>query len=61
MSKFIDINYLVVKVRSQEREISIEHMGTNSMLADPHTKGLNPKVFHVHTAHKDLAPNVALV
>ncbi|XP_034684099.1 secreted RxLR effector protein 161-like [Vitis riparia] len=32
-------------------QISIEHIGTNSMIADPLTKGLPPKVFHEHTAH----------
>lgn len=31
--------------------MSIEHIGTNSMVADPLTKGLIPKVFHEHTAH----------
>ena len=30
---------------------SIDHIGTNSMIADSLTKGLPPKVFHEHTAH----------
>ena len=50
-SKFIDIKFLVVKERVQSALISIEHIGTNSMIADPLTKGLPPKVFHEHTAH----------
>ena len=50
-SKFIDIKFLVVKERVQSRLISIENIGTNSMIADPLTKGLPPKVFHEHTAH----------
>ncbi|CAN0826732.1 Copia protein [Linum grandiflorum] len=41
-SKFIDFKYLVVKERVQNREISIEHIGAKSMLADPLTKGLSP-------------------
>ena len=45
-SKFIDIKFLVVKERVQNRQISIEHLGTNSMIANPLTKGLPPKVFH---------------
>ena len=49
-SKFIDIKFLVVKERVQNGQISIEHLGTNSMVADPLTKGLPPKVFHEHTA-----------
>ena len=50
-SKFIDIKFLVIKERVQSGLISIEHIGTNSMIADPLTKGLPPKVFHEHTAH----------
>ena len=49
-SKFIDIEFLVVKERIQEGQVSIEHIGTNSMIADPLTKGLPPKVFHEHIA-----------
>ncbi|XP_068651606.1 secreted RxLR effector protein 161-like [Aristolochia californica] len=33
------------KKRVQDRQISIEHIGTDSMLADPLTKGLTPKNF----------------
>ena len=29
---------------------TIEHLGTNSMIVDPLTKGMLPKVFHEHTA-----------
>ena len=50
-SKHIDIKFLVVKERVQSGQISIEHLGTNSMIADPSTKGLPPKVFHEHVAH----------
>ena len=50
-SKFIDIKFLVVKERVQSRLLSIEHIGTNSMIIDPLTKGLSPKVFHEHSAH----------
>ncbi|KAH9782842.1 hypothetical protein KPL71_009093 [Citrus sinensis] len=49
-SKHIDIKFLVMKERVQSGQISIEHIGTNSMIADPLTKGLPPKVFHEHTA-----------
>ena len=45
-SKHIEIKFLVVKERVQSRQISIEHIGTNSTIADPLTKGLPPKVFH---------------
>ena len=50
-SKHIDIKFLVVKERVQSGQISIEHIGTNSMIADPFTKGLPPNVFYEHTTH----------
>ena len=50
-AKHIDIKFLVVKERVQSEKISIEHIGTNSMIIDPFTKGLPPMVFHEHTAH----------
>jgi len=50
-SKHIDIKFLVVKERVQSGQISIEHLRTNSMITDPLTKGLPPKVFHEHVAH----------
>ena len=50
-SKFIDIKFVVVKERVQSGLISIENIGTNSMIAYPLTKGLPPKVFHEHFAH----------
>ena len=49
-SKHIDIKFLVVKKRVQSGQLSIEHIGTNSMVADPLTKGVPPKVFHEYTA-----------
>jgi transposase InsO family protein len=50
-SKHIEIKFLAVKERVQSGQVSIEHIGTNSMVADPLTKGLIPKVFREHTAH----------
>ena len=50
-SKHIDIKFLVVKERVQSNLVSIEYIETNSMLADPLTKGLTPKVFHEHTVY----------
>ena len=34
--------------------MSIEHIGTNSIIKDPLTKGLSPKVFIEHIAHMDV-------
>ena len=38
--KYIDIKLLVVKERIQYGQLSIEHIGTNSIIADLLTKGL---------------------
>ncbi|XP_040945792.1 secreted RxLR effector protein 161-like [Gossypium hirsutum] len=50
-SKHIDITFLVLKERVQNGQISIEHIGTNSIIVDLLTKGLPPKVFHKQTTH----------
>ena len=50
-SKHIDIKFLVVKERGQSIQISIEHLGTNSIIVNPLTKGLPPKAFQDHVAH----------
>ncbi|KAL0455017.1 UNVERIFIED_CONTAM: hypothetical protein Slati_0840900 [Sesamum latifolium] len=46
----MEIKFLVVKEIIQSGKLSIEHIGTNSMIADPLTKGLSPEMFHEHTA-----------
>ena len=48
-SKHIDIKFMAVKERIQSGQICIEHIGTNSIVIDPLTKELAPKVFHEHT------------
>ncbi|RDX67188.1 Copia protein, partial [Mucuna pruriens] len=53
-SKFIDIKFLVVKERVQNKQISIEHIGTSFMLADMLTKALIPKA---NTSGKVMVPN----
>ena len=49
-----------MKERVQNKQICIEHIGTDSMLADPLTKGLVPKVFHEHIVHMGVIPNSTL-
>jgi hypothetical protein len=44
-SKHIDLRYLIVRKRVQDRTINLEHIGTKGMLADPLTKGLPPHIF----------------
>ena len=49
-SKYMNIKFLFIKEKVQSGHMSIEHIGRNSMIADPLTKGLSPKMFHEHTA-----------
>ena len=42
VAKHIDIKYYVVKDRVRYHIISLEHIRTEKMLADPLTKGLHP-------------------
>ena len=49
-SRYIGIKFLIVKKRVQSGHIFIEHIGTNSMIADLLTKEVTLKVIHKHTA-----------
>ena len=40
-----------MKERIQDSQLSIEHIGTNSMIADPLTKRVPPMVFHEHVTY----------
>ena len=57
-SKHIDLKYRVVKERCQDRTIKIEHIRTNSMLADPLTKGLPPNMFKKHVTNMGLVDSL---
>ena len=50
-SKHIDIKFLVVKERVHNGQLSIEHIGTNSMIADSLTKGLPPSILLVWVSY----------
>ena len=47
-AKYIDIKYIVVKDKVRDHVISLEHISTEKMLADPLTKGLPPNMFREH-------------
>ena len=49
-TKHIDIKYYVVKDKVRDHQISLEHISTTKMLADPLTKGLPPNLFMEHVA-----------
>jgi hypothetical protein len=47
-TKHINIRFYVVKEKLQDQTISLEHIGTKKMIADPLMKGLPPNVFREH-------------
>ena len=53
-AKHIDITYYAVKDKVRGHIISLEHISTKKMLADPLTKGLPPSVFREHLADMGL-------
>ncbi|RVW80008.1 Retrovirus-related Pol polyprotein from transposon TNT 1-94 [Vitis vinifera] len=48
-SKHIDFKFLVVKEKVQSLQVSIEHISTNFIIANPLTKGLPPKTLVLKT------------
>jgi hypothetical protein len=57
-AKHIDIKYYVVKDKVRDQIISLEHISTEKMLADPLTKGLAPNVFREHVADMGLTESL---
>ncbi|XP_016172709.1 uncharacterized protein LOC107615109 [Arachis ipaensis] len=49
-AKHMEIKYFGIKEEVRKQRVSIEHVRTELMIADPLTKGLQPKTFkeHVH-------------
>ncbi|XP_060198335.1 secreted RxLR effector protein 161-like [Lycium barbarum] len=49
-AKHMELKYFTVKDEVQKQRVSLEHIRTDLMIADPLTKGLQPKTFkeHVH-------------
>ena len=47
-AKHMELKYLVVKEEVYKQKVSIEHISTNLMIADPLTKELPPKTFAGH-------------
>ena len=50
-SKHMEITYLTIKDLMKKGDIVIEHIRTESMLADPLTKGLKPITFKEHVVN----------
>jgi hypothetical protein len=56
--KHINIRYYVVKEKIQDQTISLKHISTKKMIADPLTKGLPPNVFREHLAGMSLRESI---
>lgn len=47
-AKHMDIKYLFIKKKMLEQRVLFEHIGTETMLVDPLTKKVLPKIFVGH-------------
>jgi len=50
-AKHMELKYFVVKEEVQKHRVSIEHISTDLMIADPLRKGLPPKTFTGHVVN----------
>ncbi|KAM1125891.1 hypothetical protein ACFX2B_040641 [Malus domestica] len=53
-AKHMDIKYLTLKEEVLKQRVSIEHISTMLMIADPLTKGMGPKAFNDHVERMGL-------
>ena len=53
-AKRMELKYLTVKEDVQKQRVSIEHISTQLMVADPLTKELAPKTFREHVSRMGL-------
>lgn len=56
-AKHMELKYFSVKEKVHKQRVSIEHITTTLMIADPLTTGLPPKTFKEHVNKMDLACN----
>ena len=57
-STYIDIKYLALKERVAANEVTIQHISTELMIADPLTKGISPKLFRDHVEYVGLSSSL---
>ena len=53
-AKHMELKYFAVKEEVQKQRVSIQHIRTDLMIADPLTKGLQPKTFKGHVQRMGL-------
>ena len=54
-SKHIHIQYLAISEHVKSYKVTIEHISTKLMIADPLTKGLPSKAYKEHVKHMRLS------
>ena len=59
-AKHMELKYFAVKEEVQKQTVSIQHISTDLMIADPLTKGLQPKLFKEHVLRMGLDCNDVL-
>jgi hypothetical protein len=57
-AKHINIRFYVVKEKIQDQTISLEHISTKKIIADPLTNGLPPSVLRKHLAAMGLRESI---
>ena len=55
--KHMKLKYFAVKEEVQKQRVSIEHISTKLMIADPITKGLSPNTFNDYVNRMSLDRN----
>ena len=56
-AKHMELKYFAVKEEVQKHRVSIDHISTELMIADPLTKGLPPKIFIRHVESMGIVYN----
>ena len=56
-AKHMELKYFAIKEEVQKQRVSIEHISTSFMIADPLTKGLPPKIFYEHVERMGIIKN----
>lgn len=58
--KYLDLKLYVVNERVENQIVSIDYISTQSMLADPFTKGLAPGLYSVHVKNMGLSGSFSM-
>ena len=53
-AKHMEVKYFALKEQLLKQRVSIKHISTNLMIANPLTKGLSPKTFNEHVKRMNI-------